>query len=132
MGKKSAKGSARARRYENRMARSLDRLADLESFAEMFLPAIRGDLKSGMSADEIYDKYKSIAAARVATIVVSEIDSSKALTAAKELLDRSGGKAAEKKEVTHKYERLKDEELDSLLLTEASDMSGGSDEDLPN
>lgn len=55
-----------------------------------------------------------------------EPDSKTALAAVKELLDRLEGKVTEKKEVTHAMAKLKDEELDALVLT-ALDEGAGED-----
>jgi hypothetical protein len=104
------------------MAATLDEIEQLLELKESLLPQLRKDLKAGLTGDEIYEKYKAIAAARVVSIVATEVDSGKALAASKEVLDRSGGKAAEKKEVTHRYGKLKDEQLDSVLLS----MSGAA------
>jgi hypothetical protein len=117
------------RRDERRMHRRIDDLIAFEEFQEEILPALRMALKEGKSAEEIYKMATAAAAARVVTIAVKEQDSSKALAAAKEILDRDGGKAVERKEVKHKYSELKDDELDALLLSETTTTTPGSSED---
>ena len=95
----------------------MDELTAFEDFKETILPALQKAVREGVTADEIYQKFQSHAAARAVSIAMKEVDSSKALAAIKDILDRSGGKAAEKREITHKLERLPDEQLDALLLS---------------
>ena len=109
-------------RNEKNMISALDRLRAFEEFEQLLLPQLRADLKAGLTADEIYKKYEHLAAARSVTIAMAEQDSAKALQAVKEIRDRATGKAIEKKEITHKLDKLPDDQLDALLLTELSDM----------
>jgi hypothetical protein len=109
---------------EHNVVRSLDTLAEMDDFEETVLPRLRLLLKASkkLSPEQLYQEFGDILAARVISIALTERDSSKAMTAIKEALDRAHGKAKEKQEITHKYENLKDEELDALLrskLTEA-------------
>lgn len=108
---------------EDRMLRSLDKLADFQEFQAEILPALRNDLKAGFTAQELYEKYQALAAARTISIVMQDKDSAKALAASKDILDRTLGKAKERTEVTHKLERLPDEQLDSLLLSELESLN---------
>jgi hypothetical protein len=104
--------------HDKFMARHLDDLAAFEDFKDDLLPALQKLVKEGASAEDIYKKYESLAAARLITIVAKEVDSGKALSAIKDVLDRTQGKAKERHTHEHKYARLKDEELNSLLDTE--------------
>jgi flagellar biosynthesis chaperone FliJ len=117
--------SPRGNSVEHRMCRALDELAEFEKFQDEILPELRADLKRGMSAEQIYAKYQAVVAARSVTIAVKEADSGKALTAAKDILDRCQGKAKERQEVEHKLSRLKDEELDSLIMSEMANVDEG-------
>lgn len=119
MGKKPKypKYPAKPNRVESSTVDALDRLTEFEEFERSILPAIRSDIAAGLSADSIYKKYQSLAAARTVTIAATEVDAGKALTAIKDILDRAGGKATEKKEVTHRLANLPREELDAYLLT---------------
>lgn len=115
------------------MARALDDMSEFRKFREELLPVIRKDLEAGLSGEEIMRKYESYAAARIISIAAMEQDSGKALAAAKDILDRSQGKAKERSEVTHKLEKLPEEQLDALLLAkleEAQDEQ--ADDSLPN
>jgi hypothetical protein len=114
---------------ESLMVSALDRLAAFEEFQEEILPTLRGALKEGKTAEDIYKLVQAHAAARTATIALTERDPAKALSAIKDILDRSGGKPTERREVEHKYSKLKDEELDSLILSEISDVT---EDDLAN
>ena len=109
-------------RQTHRMSNLLDELKEFDEFKEKLLPAIRKDLTSGMSAEEIRKKYEAVVQARSIITAVTDKDSGKALAAAKDILDRSSGKATEKKEVTHKFSDLRDEELDAVLQSELQDL----------
>ena len=80
------------------------------------------DLEKGMDAKSIYKKYSNLAAARGITIALSSTDEQKALAAVKDVLDRTQGKATEKKEIKHQLEDLRDEELDAILQSEIQDL----------
>lgn len=111
---------------EERITESLDELAEFREFKETLLPALRADLMKGTPAKEILEKVKSLAAARLGQIVVSELDSGKALAAIKDVLDRTDGKAKESIETTHKFQQMKDTDLDALLRSklQESDADG--------
>lgn len=109
-------------REETRAVSTIDKLAAYEAFQEMVPKALREALLRGDAPDKLYKDHASIAAARVVQILTTEADSGKALAAAKELLDRVYGKATERKEVTHKYQDLSDEELEAILLSEVEDI----------
>jgi hypothetical protein len=126
MGRKRTVGNI----VEKRMVNALDDLADYEEFKESLLPELREALKRGMKAEDITARFAALAAARLATIVAKEPDSTKAMAAAKDILDRSVGKAKERQEVTHKYSKLKDEELDSLLMSSIADTEAPDEDEL--
>lgn len=125
------------RDYQQRlMARNMDLLAEFDRFKDEVLPALRADLKNGLTAEEIYSKYQHLVAARSVTLAMTEVDTSKALSAIKDILDRSQGKAKERQEVTHKMSKVSDDELDAMLMSkvkeagidveESGDEEGGS------
>lgn len=97
-------------------------IADYEEFVTTILPAFRKDVKSGMSAEELQKKYAALAAARMITIALTDTNASTASAASKDILDRAGGKATEKKEITHKFKDLSDAELDAVLASEEDDL----------
>lgn len=100
---------------DQEMASRLDDLAVYEEFKTTLAPKLRNLLLEGKSPDDIYKEASSYVAARAVTIALNEQDSGRALTAIKEILDRSAGKAVERQEISHKYENLSDEELDQRL-----------------
>lgn len=105
----------------NDMVRKLDKLAEFEAFVEDVPAELRQALLEGKDASALYKKYANYAAVRVISIIAKEKDSGKALAAAKELLDRTYGKATERKEIRHQLEDLKDEEIDAIILSELDD-----------
>lgn len=99
-------------------ARSIDELAIYDEMMTGVLEGVRNDLRKGLSAEDILTKYSAVAAARIVTIASTDADSGKALAAGKDILDRVQGKAKERKELTHKLERVDEKQIDALLLSE--------------
>lgn len=97
----------------------MDLLADFEGL----LPGLKAALRMGLSAEQIYAEFTSMAAARGVNIALTETDSAKALAAIKDVLDRTQGKATERQEHTHRLEQLPDEQLDALLKTKIQDVT---------
>lgn len=107
---------------ESAMTRMLDELTEFQEFQQL-LPALRRALVDGKDAGEIYDDFSNMAAVRTVQIALLEQDSGKALSAIKDILDRTQGKAVERKEVKHKFSDLPDDDLDAILLSELDDVS---------
>jgi len=108
-------------KQETIMQRSLDELAAYEEIIAGLPKDLKQALINGDSAEMLYKKYSNIAAVRVLQILFTEKDSGKALSAAKELLDRTHGKAVERKHIKHELEGLDDDALDALILSEAKE-----------
>lgn len=109
---------------ETKTVNLIHQLTQFEDFQTEVLPKIQRMLKEGKKAEDIIEFAQAYAAARMVTIALTDQDSGRAATAAKDVLDRSLGKAKERSEIEHKYSKLKDEELDALLaskLEEADD-----------
>jgi hypothetical protein len=117
-------GARKTNRYNSgqgnqaQLARSLDQLAEFESFKADILPKLRQFIKEGKTASEIYSWAQSYLAAKTVTLALASKDEKTALGAIKEALDRGVGKAADKVEITQRYEQLSDEELEALLQSE--------------
>lgn len=103
------------------MAETLDELSEFEIYRRDVLPELRKAIAKGASAKEIYKRHEAYAAARAVTIAITETDTGKALAAAKEILDRGGGKATEHKEIA--ISNLTDQELDDLLKKELGELT---------
>jgi hypothetical protein len=99
-------------------ARSLDELQIHDELMSGVLESIRVQLRKGATPQEILAAHAGLAAARVVTIAATDQDSGRALTAAKDILDRVHGKAKETRDVTHRLDKVKEEQLDALLLSE--------------
>jgi glucuronate isomerase len=97
-------------------------IKELEEFKATLLPALRKDLLSGMTEAQIQKKYAAYVQTRLVQIALMEPDSGKAMAAAKDILDRTNGRATEKKEVTHRFKDMTDQELDAVLQSEESDL----------
>jgi len=99
-------------------ARNIDDLVLHDDLMMGVLGTIKKDLAAGLTSEQILEKYSSLAAARVASIAATEADSSKALAAAKDILDRAQGRAVERKQIHHKLDKVDEKQLDAILLTE--------------
>lgn len=100
-------------------------LAEFQEFKETLLPSLQGDVQSGMSAEEILRKYQAVAAAKMVSLLM---DNKVGYAAAKELLDRTMGKAVERKAIKHQFEDLSEKEIDALIITAMKDSEDDTDE----
>ena len=114
-------------RQEDKMVRNLDNLSKYDEFIQNLLPALQKDLAAGLTAEQLLAKYNAVAAARVITTAARSENDSAALAAARDLLDRTSGKATEKIEFSQKVEKLSDEELD-VLLRQYTEVADGSED----
>lgn len=109
--------SSRHLEAENRANDLIDDLIEFREFRDSLLPVLQADVKKGTPAKEILDRLKTLAAARLGHIIMSETDSGKALSAIKDILDRTEGKAKESITTTHKFDKLDGQQLDSMILS---------------
>ena len=118
----------RSNNIEHRMARNLDILAKFEKYQEEIFPLLQEAIAKGWTPEQMrsHPKIQAMMEARKITIALTDEDPSRALAAAKDIQDRAEGKAKERVETTHKYEKLKDDALDALLMSEL-DMLKGED-----
>jgi hypothetical protein len=65
-------------------------------------------------------------------IAMTDKDSGRALSAIKDILDRTQGRAVERTTTTHKFEKLKDEELDALLKSRLKEVADTDEEETKN
>lgn len=113
---------SRAHKIDKKLAAAIDDLAEFEEFRATTLKAIRNDIKRGMSAAKIREKYTAILQGRLITDALTTDDPAKALAIAKDVIDRTEGRAQEKKEVTHRFKDMHEKELDALLKSEEEDL----------
>lgn len=99
-------------------------LEEFEEFKQQLLPILRKAMLDKKPAKEILELARAHAAARIATIAATEVDAGKALAAARDILDRTEGKPVERKEFSHKLGKLKEEEIDALLISSLSELDG--------
>jgi hypothetical protein len=112
-------------------ARSLDELAVSDELFSGVLEAVRTDIRKGLKTEDLLAKYAQLAAARVVTIAATDQDSGRALSASIDILNRTLGKAVERKQIHHKLDKVDDKQLDAILLTEieALDVDGQEADD---
>lgn len=96
----------------------MERLAAFEQFNEEILPILQEDVRKKVPAKDVLQKVMTLAAARLATLAMTESDPTRALAIIKEIFDRVEGKSVERAERKHKFENLKPDQLDALLLSE--------------
>lgn len=102
---------------ERGLIETLDELALFQDLRADLLPELRKLIEGRAPTKDILESARAAAVARLASLAVMDEDSKVALSAIKELLDRTEGKVSEKREITHAMAKLKDEELDALVLT---------------
>lgn len=105
-----------------RAVSAMDMLAEYEEL----LPGLKAALRMGLSAEEIYVEAQALCAAKGVQIALTERDSAKALSAIRDVLDRTQGKAKERREHTHRLQELPDEQLDAILKTKIQDVTGAA------
>lgn len=118
---KQHKYEAMKNRMERQKAAAIDDLSAYEEFKATLLPKLRRAIQEGKTPDEVMKLVQAVAAARIATIAAFDPDNKTALTAARDLLDRTQGKAKETKQITHAMADAKDEDIDAVLLTALQD-----------
>lgn len=116
-------------RENKRMAQVIDDLREFDEFRTGLLKKIQAMLKDGKTSEEILEFGKAMAAARVVTTVAVEKDSQKALAAAKDVLDRTQGKAKERTEVEHKFSKLPEDQLDAMLLSKLKEVTSTKEDE---
>ncbi len=117
------KAGAKRNNVENIQIRTIQNIRDFEEYRDEILPKIRKMLKEGKKAEEIMQFAQSYAAARIVSVALCEEDVTKAMVAAKDVMDRTQGKAKERTETTHKFEKLNDNELDALLTSRLAEVA---------
>lgn len=115
-------------KVEEQMVEVLDDLALFQELRAELLPELRRLIETKAPTKQILESARSAAVARLASLAVMDEDSKTALAAIKELLDRSEGKVTEKKEITHAMSKLKDEELDALVLSTLDEADSDGEE----
>ncbi len=109
-------------KQENGTIRAVDDLAEFEEFKSEILPMFKKALQEKWTPKQVYDAAATLAACKGVTIALTDEDTGRSMAAIKDILDRSGGKAVEKQEVTHSYSKLPDSELDALLESQIKDL----------
>ncbi len=113
---------ASGKRAEELMVETLDAFDDFQEYRASMIPELRKALEAGAVPKHILGLAKSYAAARLAHIVATETDPARALTAIKELLDRTEGKSIERKDVRHRLDQVDEREVDALLLSSLNEL----------
>lgn len=110
---------------QQRLLDSLEHLTLFQRWQQEVLPRMEACFKAGKSAEDIYKAFASDAAARAVMIATTSPDAGKAMAAIVDILNRANGKPADQVKLEHKYEKLKDDELDALVLSVVNDKKGG-------
>lgn len=107
--------------HDSKMAKLLDDLSEFQEY-QTILKELRKDIKKGFTEAQLAKKYAPMAQARIISDMLTTNNPTAALAAAKDLLDRANGKATEKQEITHRLEKLSDQELDALIQSEEQEL----------
>jgi len=106
---------------DSKHAALVDDLREFEEFRETTLPVLRELVRKKAPPAEILEAVKSLAAARLGTMLITA-DAKTALTAIKDILDRTEGKARESVTHTHQLENIPEQQFDALLNTEIENL----------
>jgi hypothetical protein len=115
----------RGRPKSSRLQETLDDLEAFNKWKKGVLPKLEEVVAAAKTPDDIYKAFANDAAARAVMIAITSRDAGKAMSAITEILNRSQGKPVEQIQLDHKYEKLRDEELDALVLSVVNDGKGG-------
>jgi hypothetical protein len=105
------------RNEQGDMVHMISDLAEFEEFRKQLIPMLRTDLLNGLTTAQMREKYLPMLTARKVQIGLLDPDSSKALAAIKDVVDRQEGRPIERKAVAHRFESMTDIELDALLAS---------------
>lgn len=121
-----AKTKSRQKEYATRrMNRLADKLAAVEDYHANVPAELRRLLENRATPDDILQFAASLAAARLVTELASS-HAGTAMDAAKQILDRSQGKAVERIQQHHKFEKLDESQIDALLLSKLKEVGGST------
>lgn len=122
------KYGARKNHVEDIHARTFDALAKFQDFKDEILPKIRKMMKEGKKSSEIRAFAQAYLTGRQVTIALTSEKEEVALRAIDSLTHQNEGKPRERQEVEHRFSKLKDEELDSLLESRLKEAAIGAQE----
>jgi hypothetical protein len=130
MERKTKKSPSGKNDVDEAMSRNLDTLSEFDEFSAEIAPALRGAIKAGQSPEQIYNLVLAHASARMVTIALTERNPALAMSALKDILDRTKGKATENKTIKLDLANTSDEALDAKLkqLMGSDESEGVSDE----
>ena len=109
------------------MVRALDEVSKFEEFRHDILPKLQRMLKDGKSAADLRAFAQAYLTARQITEALTNPDAAVALRAIDSLTHQNEGKPKERQEVEHKFEKLKPEELDSMILAKLAHQESGEE-----
>lgn len=112
---------------ENGLIEILEDLALFEELKKDLLPELREMVKKGEKSSVILEKGRALASARLVTLAATGENPAAALAAIKEVLDRTDGKVADKKQIEHRLAKIDDKELDALLMSKITEEAEGND-----
>jgi hypothetical protein len=111
---------------ENKQIRALDELAMFEEFRATLLPALLKDVQDGLTDEQMREKYLPIAQARAISEMV--LPGGNGLAAARDLIDRTRGKAVERKELRHRLDALDEKQVDALVAARLNELAPPDEE----
>lgn len=118
MARPRQRNRSRNTRREDALVHALDDLSDFEQYRAEVLPRLRQMIKQGKSFEEMAKWAEAYLGARAITLALTSENEAVSNSAIKELLDRAKGKATDKREITTRFEKMSDEELEALLKEE--------------
>ncbi|MHA1834076.1 MAG: hypothetical protein ACTSV7_08800 [Candidatus Baldrarchaeia archaeon] len=113
---------------EHARVKALDEYLEFSRYFKHIEPILKKALEEGKPAEEIYRECQHLVALRAVTLALTEQDTSKAMSAIKDVLDRGTGKAKERIDHTHRYKDVSDDQLDAMIKSMKADITGDKGE----
>jgi len=109
------------RQTENKMVRSLDKLAQYELFDKTIMPSLKKMIVQGWSPEKIRKHFAPLIQARMIQAGLGDVRSAQTMKAMKDLLDRHEGTAVQRVEQKNIYAKMSKKELAALALQKLQD-----------
>jgi len=109
------------RKQENKMVRTLDKLAEFQMFDDNILPKLRKMVLENWSPEKIRKAFAPVMQARMIQAGLGNINAANTLKAIKDTLDRHEGTAVQRMNTVNTYSTMSRQELAALALQKLRD-----------
>ena len=118
-----------AKKIEDNMVHTIQDLVNFEEFRKDIFPKLQKMIKRGATSKEILEEGRAAVAAKLVTMAVRSKDPETVLKLSKTIFEKTDGPVVQKQEHDHKYSKVSDEQLISLVTTKAKKVGRNKDEE---